>query len=140
MRIVRLTAYRARVRLKRAIKHASHARKSNETLLVRAEMESGEIGWGEGLPRTYVTGETIESCFETLKRVDWGRFPLSGENLEELVRRLRGFSWPRAGQDQRTAFGNSVRCAVELAVLDAACRVAGVPLGHVAHCIPECAP
>ncbi len=140
MRIVRLTAYRARVRLKRAIKHASHARKSNETLLVRAEMESGEIGWGEGLPRTYVTGETIESCFETLKRVDWGRFPLSGENLEELVRQLRGFSWPRAGQDQRTAFGNSVRCAVELAVLDAACRVAGVPLGHVAHCIPECAP
>lgn len=139
MRVVRLTAYRALVRLKRAIKHASHARKENETLLVRAELETGEVGWGEGLPRTYVTGETIASCFETLQRTDWGRFPLSGESLEEVVQGLRAFPWPRPGDDQRSALGNSARCAVELAVLDAVCRGLGVPLGRVAHCVPECA-
>lgn len=70
MRLVSLTAYHARIPLKRAVKHASHARRENDTLLIRAELDDGTTGWGEGLPRLYVTGETIDSCFETLAAAD----------------------------------------------------------------------
>ena len=49
MRIQELTAYRVRIPLKKEIKHASHARSSTDSLIVRCQLDDGQIGWGEGL-------------------------------------------------------------------------------------------
>lgn len=127
MRLTSLTAYHVRIPLKRAVKHASYARRENDTLLIRAELDDGTTGWGEGLPRAYVTGETIESCFETLRAIDLSQVAGSTEMGGQLIERLRDFRMPVAPTGQRDCFGHTVRCAVELAIFDAAARYDRVP-------------
>src|SRR4051812_45275185 len=45
------------VPLKKPIRHASHERRSSDNLVVRATLDEGHQGYGEGVPRDYVTGE-----------------------------------------------------------------------------------
>lgn len=137
MRLASLTAYQARIPLKRAVKHASHARRENDTLLIRAKLDDGTVGWGEGLPRPYVTGETIESCFETLAAADLTPLAATFTGLADAISLCRDWRPPSPPAGQRDCFGNSVRCAVELAFLDAAARSECVPLSKVASLVPE---
>ena len=69
--IKRIELFRVAVPLKKEIKHASHSRIESENLVVRVELAGGQVGYGEGVPRPYVTGETVESTFEVLARHDW---------------------------------------------------------------------
>ncbi|MGC1275420.1 MAG: enolase C-terminal domain-like protein [Planctomycetaceae bacterium] len=139
MRLTSLTARHVRIPLKRSVKHASQARCENDTLVVRAELDDGTVGWGEGLPRTYVTGETIDSCFATLASCDLSQFGGTLAGLPEVVERCRSLRLPDPPSGMRDCFGNTLRCAVELAVLDAATRQAGLPLSGVADFLDEAA-
>ena len=56
------------VRLRRPVKHASHTRTDTDNLIVRVQLSDGKVGFGEGVPRDYVTGETIDSTIDLLKR------------------------------------------------------------------------
>lgn len=140
MRIAELTAFHARIPLKTTVRHASHTRDRNDTLLVRCRLDDGTEGWGEGLPRPYVTGETIETAFEQLRATDLARQlgePFGG--LRDAVDLCRRFQLALGGPGRRDCFGNSVRCAIELAVLDAAARIDGVPLAAVTGLVPDAA-
>ena len=139
MRLRSLTALQVRIPLRRTVKHASHARVENDTLLVRAETADGTVGWGEGLPREYVTGETIASCFQTLAETDFQPLTDLFGGLTEALGLLDEFHLPAPPPGQRDAFGNTVRCAVELAILDAAAQADGVPLSQVTHLLPAAA-
>lgn len=146
MRIVELTAYHVRIPLKKRVRHSSFAREENETLLVRCRLDDGQVGWGEGLPRPYVTGETIESAWEQMRSTDWRSQCAGGfgdlRGAMALADAIR-LAVPRGGIPEgfreRDCFGNSVRCAVEIAVLDAASRSFGVPLSAVTELVPETA-
>src|SRR3954466_12240775 len=70
MKVTELTAYVVRVPLKKRIKHASHARTETDNVLVRARLSDGSIGWGEGVPREYVTGESTDSALDLLRVSD----------------------------------------------------------------------
>ena len=72
-RIRRIELFRVRVPLKKEITHASHSRTESENLVVRVELANGQAGYGEGVPRRYVTGETIDSAFAMLAGHDWAR-------------------------------------------------------------------
>ena len=78
-----LTISHVRIPLKRAIKHASHTRTYTDSLLACCQLSNGSIGFGEGLPRDYVTGETVEGAIDLLKR-------------SKIVDQLRATSWPQA--------------------------------------------
>src|SRR5205823_794245 len=71
--IRRITLLRIAVPLKREIKHASHSRTESENLIVRVELAGGQVGHGEGVPRPYVTGETVNSALAMLRSHDWAR-------------------------------------------------------------------
>jgi muconate cycloisomerase len=133
MRIHRLTAFRVPIALRRPVRHASHERTTTDNVIVRCVLEDGSLGWGEGLPRSYVTGDSIESAWRHLTATDWsplrdGRF----DSAAQWVRLFDEFTLADVAADPgvpvRGAFGNSVRCAVELALLDAALRSEGRPL------------
>ncbi len=49
--------------------HAGARRDVNEGVLVRLELAGGAVGWGEGIPRDYVTGETVASAVEVIGRL-----------------------------------------------------------------------
>lgn len=132
MRIAELIAYHVQIPLKTKIQHASYTRRMTDSVIVRCVLSDGIQGWGEGLPREYVTGETIDSVFELLRAT-----PLSQQlgadlaNPESAIAACENFQLTRPQSDPRNCFGNSIRCAVELSILDAVCRTAGVPLSEI---------
>lgn len=140
MRLVRLAAIHARIPLRRDVKHASHARRENDTLLIAATLDDGTVGWGEALPRPYVTGETIESCFDILRATELSQLSGTIANLAAAVTRCRELRLPTRPAGTRECFGNAVQCAVELAVLDAVTRAEGVPFSRVVEHVPEATP
>lgn len=134
MHVAELTIIQARVRLKFPVSHASFSRTSNDTLLVRCRLSTGEVGWGEGLPRPYVTGETFEAAWDLLHAADLNSLKQHCGNLQDVVHMLDGFHLPQV-PGQRDCYGHAARCAVELAVLDACCRAVQRPLRDVVHCV-----
>jgi len=132
VRIAELIAYHVQIPLKTKIQHASHTRRMTDSVIVRCVLSDGTQGWGEGLPREYVTGETIDSTFDLLRAT-----PLTEQlgaeitDAEAAMVLCEEFSLTRPQTDPRNCFGNSVRCAVELSILDAACRADGIPLSEI---------
>lgn len=101
-------------------KHSLHERSTSSSVLVRMTADTGDVGWGEALPREYVTGETPLTVVEALKTSFWpvlegGRFSTWEEGLEKarsLEKEARALN-----PDLPDRIG-SARCAVELAFLD----------------------
>jgi muconate cycloisomerase len=122
--------YHVAVPLKRKIRHASHEREASDNLVVRATLDDGRVGHGEGVPREYVTGESIETSFAILGRVDVGRHVGRPRDYAEVVRRLDALYLPETEADPRGMAGNAARCALELAILDAYGRRFGRSLGE----------
>ena len=60
MHIAELEVFRYPVPFKTAFRHASATRRRAENLIVAARSDCGRTGYGEGCPRSYVTGETVE--------------------------------------------------------------------------------
>ncbi len=138
MHATELTAYHVRIPLRKPVRHASHVRTDTESLLIRCRLDDGRVGWGEGLPREYVTGETIDTAWNMLQATDI-RGQLAGHwaSSSDAIAALDRFQLARPTVDDRDCYGNSVRCALELSVLDAVCRVEGRPLSNVTALVPE---
>lgn len=142
MRLTSLTAYHVRIPLKHKVRHASHSRDETDSLIVRCELDNGAVGWGEGLPRPYVTGETIDSVWSLLADSDLvQQLSEPFENLAQAMALADRIKFNVADGEcpfvERGCFGNSARCAVELSLLDAAARSEGVPLSRVPELLPE---
>jgi muconate cycloisomerase len=120
MHIRRFTAYIVRLPFKRAFVHASAARHESENILIRCELADGTVGWGEGVPRSYVTGETPEGCLAQLAATPIAE-QLSADctSWPDVLTLCEQFSPANVQDDPRRCYGNSLRCAVELGVLDA---------------------
>jgi muconate cycloisomerase len=104
--------------------HAAAHRERSESVFVRVELDDGTEGWGESLPRPYVTGETVDGAVELLREAI--RPALIGERfggVGEVVAFLTACdgaaptSWVPATTPQAAAW-----CAVDLALLDAFAR------------------
>jgi len=119
---LRLEGIHAAVPLKKPIRHASHSRTVSDNLIVRLTLPDGAVGHGEGVPRPYVTGETIETAFEALKSADLRPLADLPATFEEAVERIAAWTLPSLVADPRGCFGNAARCALELAYLDAVGR------------------
>lgn len=138
MRIAEFTAYHVRIPLRKTIRHASHTRDETDSLVICCRFDSGVEGWGEGLPRAYVTGDTIETVFEHLRHSDLpGQFAQPFENLADAVALCQRLQLNHPHPTGRDCFGNSARCALELSVLDAAARASHRPMSDVTSLVPE---
>lgn len=142
MRLKSLTAYHVRIPLKHKVRHASHSREETDSLVVRCELDNGAVGWGEGLPRPYVTGETIDNVWPLLSDSDFaGQLSEPFENLSEAMTLADRIKLKVVECEcpfvERGCFGNSARCAIELSLLDATACAEGVPLSRVTELLPE---
>jgi muconate cycloisomerase len=130
VRVVELTAHHVRIPLKKPIRHASHVRSETDNVVVSCRLEDGVVGWGEGVPREYVTGESIDFALDLLRRSDLGSQLASFRDLAEALRNAENLRLEPTRGDDRACRGNAARCAVELAYLDAVTRRFGVPLAE----------
>src|ERR1700677_5309681 len=70
MQVGELQAFHVRIPLRKPFRHASYTRTSTDNIVVRCVLADGSVGFGEGVPRDYVTGETIDSSIELLRTSD----------------------------------------------------------------------
>jgi muconate cycloisomerase len=52
---------------RKVFRHAAAERRSSYSLFVKCATDNGHIGYGECLPREYVTGESRDAAFELLR-------------------------------------------------------------------------
>src|SRR5258708_6258327 len=119
MKIVELTAFVVRIPLKKAVKHASHTRTETENIVVRCTLDDGTVGYGEGVPREYVTGETADTAIELLKKSDLSSQLEPCVDFKKAVAVAERIRLAPVPDDHRGVRGNAARCGVELAILDA---------------------
>ena len=102
-------------------KHAASSRKTSSSLFLKCVIDNGAVGWGEALPRPYVTGETrdgacdllAESVLERLVGKEFGGF----SDLTRFLTECDGEApadWVAGGTPQSAAW-----CAIDLSLLDA---------------------
>ena len=138
VKIKELTTYAVRIPLRRVIKHASHSRTETDNILVRCVLENGTVGFGEGVPRDYVTGETVESTLELLSRSQLPAQFEACKDFQHAVAFAERLRLPALRGDDRGIQGNAARCALELAVLDAYGQYFKEPLSAVTRMLaPE---
>ena len=119
---------------RKPFKHAAAERTSSSSLFLKCTTDTGATGFGESLPRDYVTGESRESAFAMLRdvilpRLIGQRFG-SVEEVEAFLRQCDGQSpgWVSPDTPQTAAW-----CAVDLALLDALARRLAAERRAVCH-------
>src|SRR5215217_7119790 len=112
---------------KTAFRHAAAARTTSESLFLRMTLDSGVEGWGEALPRAYVSGESRQDAFALLRdQVLPALVGRTFQSLPEVVSFLEKCDgkapteWVRPDVPQTSAW-----CCVDLALLDAFGRESG---------------
>src|SRR5215218_2970132 len=114
---------------KTVVRHAAAARTTSESLFLRMTLDSGVEGWGEALPRAYVSGESRQDAFALLR--DQVLPALVGQRFQSLpevvsfLEKCDGKApseWVPPDVPQTSAW-----CCVDLALLDAFGRASGEP-------------
>ena len=136
MRIERVVLRHIRVPLKLKFRTAKTERSESDNLVVEVLLDDGTSGFGEGVPREYLTGETTSTCFEFLRRVVPALLGKSCATFPEAVE--------LAGE---LTFGDdplrpqcAARAALEMAILDAAGRCFGISLSRLVEFLPDLEP
>ena len=111
--VSKIDIFSVNIPFKMKFQHAFKKREVSESIFVRIETEGGENGFGESLPRPYVTGETQESVLTILEKI----LPVSllGKSFGsfgEVVDFCRSFD----------KVSGASKCACELALLDSAAK------------------
>ncbi len=109
---ISLVYYKTFMPFRFAYGHARASHRGVESILVQATTDDGRlVGWGEAVPRTYVTGETTDSVIYNLQRlVDTLPRSISMSTLEQWTNGL----W----DDLPTLFPSCAICALEGALID----------------------
>ncbi len=116
MRLKLIELFRLQIPLCMPVKHHLAVRTFSDNLVVKVVTDSGVAGYGEGIAREYVTGETTASGLISLRehlipKID--EFHADGPaNLVEAVTELMS--------EGDRAQSPAACCALELAILDAA--------------------
>lgn len=110
MQIERLEVFRFPVPFKVVFRHASASRAQAENIIVSAHSDCGQDGYGEGCPRRYVTGETVEGGLAFIQ--EHADAVIDAVHDEESLRTWIA-SHRRIIDQNPAAF-----CAVEIAILD----------------------
>ena len=104
--------------------HARSPRNVADNVIVEVELSDGARGWGESVPREYVTGESVASVLRALSAAvvppEQTDLTSAAEDLasRDLARELGGNGAPQL----------AAACALELAILDAHARREQRPL------------
>lgn len=113
-----------------AFKHAAAARRTSDSVFLRVRLADGATGWGECLPRAYVSGERRDETFALLRDAILpgllGREFADLRDVTTFLEKCDGKAptdWVAPEVPQTAAW-----CAVDLALLDAVGRATGEPV------------
>ena len=144
-KIASLEAIPLHIPFTRAFVHSKTGRATSDSVIVRLTGSDGLRGYGEGLPRAYVTGEDLSGVVGMLKdrlgpEVSKWDFESGMEGIEQITS-LLGVCAESLNTDADAVTWNATLCAVELALLDWIFKRSGEPIsawlgprrGHVEY-------
>jgi len=115
----RVSIYPLSIPLRSRITHAASRRSTADPVVVAVELTNGIIGYGETLPRSYVTGETVESVIRSIQSTFGAALiGFHAESFPEALELIEALPW----NDDKERPVAAARTAVELALLDATLR------------------
>jgi muconate cycloisomerase len=122
LRVDALTIYRLAIPFHQAFSHARHSREESDAIVVKVIGSDGRSGFGEALPRAYVTGETTDSMIVRLRdffapRIFQENFYPGWQAIEQLQALLPDWTQSLESNNGVIAW-NAAFCAGELALLD----------------------
>ena len=130
-----LKLYAVDIPFKRPFKHAAAARQTSSSIFVQCTTDKGVTGFGECLPRSYVTGETRDGAYTLLENAILprliGKEFVSFDQVKAFLETCDGKApavWLNPDQAQSAAW-----CAVDLALLDTFGRAFSEPLWLNSH-------
>lgn len=138
-RIIAYSLHAVELPFRGKFEHAASSRESSSSLFLEITLDDGTRGWGEALPRSYVTGESrdsacallAESILPHLPGMEFGSF----DDLTKFLARCDGVApadWVSPDTPQSAAW-----CAVDLALLDAFGKHFGcAPFGPISPELP----
>ena len=118
-----------RIPFTQAFVHSQTSRATSDSVIVRLKGSDGLTGYGEALPRAYVTGEDVPGMVEALRsRLGPEAMKLELDSGTDALVQIRSFveGWSslRASNPEVVAW-NATLCALELALLDWAFKRSG---------------
>jgi muconate cycloisomerase len=132
-RIEAITVYRLHIPFRESFRHAQMDRSASDALVVRVRDRDGHVGYGEALPRDYVTGEDTRAvlAFVEARLAPWV-FGAEFRSADDVWRFLEEEAPRVAGSDPaRPALRhNAALCALDLALLDWAFRREGASVAR----------
>lgn len=128
MKVADATLYALSIPFKGAFRHSLATREACDSIIVKVVLDNGAEGFGECVPRPYVTGETVASCMRHIQRK---LLPaIRGQDFRPPDAALSCFlsdidaRLPCTGGEGVIAF-NAAKAGVEIALLDALFKSAG---------------
>ncbi|MDP2928884.1 MAG: dipeptide epimerase [Candidatus Omnitrophota bacterium] len=113
-----LEPFRVNIPFKRAFKHSLKSRGNSESIFVKVALDNGVVGFGESLPRSYVTGNTQDIVFAQLKEFLPKLIGVELKESDEGANFIRSIDGLEA----------EARCALEIALLDCLGKISNKPL------------
>ncbi|MBU1693051.1 MAG: enolase [Verrucomicrobia bacterium] len=132
MRIVSAIVYGMDIPFVETFRHSLAARDHSDSVVVKVTTDTGISGFGEGVPRAYVTGETKEKSLEHIQAVLLPAIlnaDLDGTDVHHALAFVHGIL-PCEDVSGEVVWHAS-RCAVELAVTDCLLRANKVSFAAV---------
>ncbi|MDX6709710.1 MAG: L-Ala-D/L-Glu epimerase, partial [Blastocatellia bacterium] len=71
MRFVEGLIYSLRIPFVESFSHSTKSRNFSDSFILRLTMDDGTMGYGEGVARPYVTGESVESSLHHIQHTLW---------------------------------------------------------------------
>lgn len=131
MRAIEATLFGLEIPFAESFAHGTHERVASDALVLRLTTADGIVGYGEGLARPYVTGETVDSVRRRVRDVVWPALrgvelglPGPAELLDAVDAALPDASPSAAERAAGVVAHNVARCVVELALVDALSKAA----------------
>ncbi len=113
MKIDKIIVYPVNLPFSIQFSHALRKRSSVKNIIVEVVAEKGKIkGYGEGAPRSFVTGESQQSSAQSIHRlVKLDQFPWNLDDVSQI--------WDFIDSLRNGKLQNAATCALETALLDA---------------------
>lgn len=117
-KVSRVDILKVDIPFKTAFAHALKKRRSSESIFVKVSLDNGISGFGESMPRSYVTGSSRESVYKELAVFSKSLIGIELNNVQESIEMIKNLS----------GIESEARCAIEIALLDCLGRVSCKPV------------
>ena len=126
MIIENIKIYNLRIPFSRTIKHSLYTRNVTESIIVVIQDNNGNQGMGEGTPREYVTGESLDKSLMASELISKAILKNPFETINDLTALLKDGGYSEIIDNNPAAY-----CAVETALLDLCAKVEKKPIYHL---------